>query len=103
MADFTLYIGRSAVIPFEVKSLIDEGATFSFTAKRSLGAAAPDISSTSITYDSATQRGEVALLNADTTGLGVGILQCEIQAEYAVGENYVLVRGEAEVKLPVDS
>lgn len=101
MADFTLYIGRSAVIPFEVKSPIDEGATLLFTAKRNVGAAVADISSTSITYDATTQRGEVTLLNSDTEGLTVGTLQCDVQAQYAVGENYVLVRGEAEVKTPI--
>lgn len=101
MADFILYIGRSAVIPFDLTDPVDEGATLLFVAKRNVNAATLDISSSSIVYDPSTQRGTVTLLNDDTDELSPGTLQCEVQAEYASGENYVVATGEAEVRAAV--
>ena len=98
--DFTLKIGRSAEIPFTPPAPVDSGATFIFTAKKKIDSD-PVISTTNITYDFATQKGTVHLVDADTDPLTPGSWLCDVQAIISPQQNYVIAEGCFNATIPV--
>ena len=97
---FTLRIGRSAEIPFTPSAPVDSGATFIFTAKKTINSD-PVISTTNITYNFDTQTGIVHLVDADTAPLTPGSWLCDVQAIISPSQNYVIAEASFTATIPV--
>jgi hypothetical protein len=79
---------------------VPTGASFIFTAKKTIGSAAV-ISSTSITFDFDNQNGVIHLRDSDTAPLTPGAWLCDLQAIVAPGQNYVIAETSFIAKLPL--
>ena len=97
---FTLRIRRSGEIPFISSAPVPAGASFVFTAKKTVNSAAV-ISATDITFDFVTQKGVVHLRDADTSPLTPGLWLCDVQAIISPGQNYVIAETSFTAKFPV--
>jgi hypothetical protein len=100
MADVILYKNRSGRIPFKLSGEIADGSTLRFSAAFN-PTAPPILTIENIDYDPSNLFGYINLVDADTQQLPLGVLSIDLQANYGVGENYVVAVGTAEVRSPV--